>query len=81
MSWNYRVIKKNGKVGIYETHYNDKNQVVCFDKDPILGGFHYENKTQLVEQIHWLLHSLYKPELDYDMELANFDDTPDEGHK
>ena len=79
--WNLRVIRRkfihaDGEeelsYGIYETFYNDKNEVVGFSEEP--DGVMSETAEGLKEVLQWYAKALEQPILEYDMKLASRDE-------
>jgi hypothetical protein len=65
MHWNYRVVKKDGYLGIHEAYYGDDNEVCSVTVDPISPR--EEDIDELRRTLEWIIASLEKPVLDFEI--------------
>jgi hypothetical protein len=63
-TWNYRVVKKNGYLGIHEAYYDDSGNIHSLSTDPVSSVF--EDLEALKADIELMLHSLGKGIIDFD---------------
>ena len=62
--WNYRVVNKDGYLGIHECHYDDDGQVQYLTENAV------DVTGDDVEEVKWVLHhmeaNLALPVIDYE---------------
>ncbi len=63
MTWNYRVVVKDGQYNIHEVYYNDKGEPEFFTEDPV--GPSGESFKELKNDLEYFLEALSLPVLKY----------------
>ena len=63
MSWNYRVMKKDGCLGVHGVYYDEHGNIEGMDQDP--NGPTGESLDHLKTTLELMLEALEKPILDY----------------
>ena len=63
MSWNYRVIEKDGGFGVHGAYYDEHENITGIDQDPNVPIG--ETVDQLRTTLELMLEALKKPILDY----------------
>lgn len=63
MSWNYRVVKKDGMYAIHEVHYSD-GEIIGITEDAVapIG----ETKSEVVEDLVMMLQDCKSEVVDYE---------------
>lgn len=69
MGWNYRVVRKNGELGIHEAYYDENGRIWAITERAV-SPFVYEGACETVENLRTVLRRMVgaidKPVLDYD---------------
>jgi hypothetical protein len=60
--WNYRAVKVNGELRIYDVYYNDAGDPLSRSERP--SHFYGESVESLQEQLQWFIEALNKEVLD-----------------
>jgi hypothetical protein len=63
MSWNYRVMSKNGMLAIYEVYYDDDGVVNGYSETPVCPEA--ESTEDLAEHLKRYCAALNEPVLEY----------------
>lgn len=63
MSWNFRVMEKDGEFAIYEVFYNDEGQVQGYTENPSFPRA--ESIEELKEDLERYAEAMSKPVLQY----------------
>lgn len=67
--WNYRLVRHNGMVGVYEAYYND-DKIWAISADPVDVSFEEDAVEPIVDimrkSLKWMLEACDKPILEYD---------------
>ncbi|MBV8658744.1 MAG: hypothetical protein JO142_13045 [Burkholderiales bacterium] len=63
MSWNYRVMNKDGELAIYEVYYHEDGRIQGMSSEPTFPAG--ETLQELELNIELYLSALKKPILDY----------------
>ena len=64
MTWDYRVLKRDGELAIYEVYYGDDGTVQGYSAEPTYPAA--ETMDALRENCHQYLASLEKPVIAYE---------------
>ena len=68
-SWNYRVVKKNGYLGIHEAYYDDSGNVNMLSSEPVSPV--YEDLDLLKTNLQLMAEALGKSIIDYEQIDSN----------
>ena len=63
-TWNYRVVKKHGHMGIHEAYYDDNGNVHSLSLEPVSPV--YEDLDQLKTNLELMLDALGKSVIDFE---------------
>lgn len=63
-TWNYRVVRKNGLLGIHEAYYDDCGNVRSLSMEPVSPT--YEDVAQLKTNLTLMIDALEETVLDFD---------------
>ncbi len=69
MHWNYRLVKRNGMLGIHEAYYGNNDKVSAVTKDPcrVDMGLDEDDPVKYLRQsLEWMMQAFDRPILDYD---------------
>jgi hypothetical protein len=64
MTWNYRLMRRNGFLSIHEVYYKDDGKVRTWTEDPMEPGGDTVEEVQ--QDLKWMARALTKPILDYE---------------
>ena len=64
MSWNYRVVKKDGLLGIHGVYYDEKNNIRSADVDP--NAPFGEDLEELRSRLELMIESLAEEIIDFE---------------
>lgn len=64
MTWNYRVVKKNGEFGVHGVYYNDDDKIVSIDLEP--NTYTGSDLEDLRNTIELMLSALDKEVIDFE---------------
>ncbi len=64
MSWNYRVMSRNGELAIYEVYYRDDGTVKGYSAEPTFPGG--EDLAELAANLRQYASALEEPVLPYE---------------
>jgi hypothetical protein len=64
MTWNYRIMNKNGLLGVHGVYYDGDGNIQGMDQDP--NAPQAETIDELRTVLELMLEALEKPILDYD---------------
>ena len=67
--WNYRVVKKNGYLGIHEAYYDDSGNVHSLSTEPVSPV--YEDLHLLKTNLELMAEALGKSIIDYEQIDSN----------
>ena len=62
MQWNYRIIKKDWRVGIHKAYYDDDGNIAGWSEEPETVRF--EDKDELKIMLEWMQLALDRPVLE-----------------
>jgi hypothetical protein len=62
--WNYRVVKKNGYLGIHEAYYDDSGNIRSLTIDPVSNV--YEDLEELKTNLEFMMDALEKSVVDFE---------------
>jgi hypothetical protein len=68
-TWNYRVVKKNGHLGIHEAYYDDSGNVHSLSAEPVSPV--YEDLNQLKTNLELMVEALGKGVIDFEQLGSN----------
>ena len=69
MTWNYRVVRKNGELGIHEAYYDETGRVHSLSLDPVSNT--YDTLPELNTDLELMLEGL-------DDSIINYEDLASE---
>ncbi len=62
--WNYRVVRKNGYLGIHEVYYDDSGNIHNLSIEPV--SLVYEDLEQIKTNLEWMMDALGKNVIDFE---------------
>ena len=68
-TWNYRVAKKNGHLGIHEAYYDDSGNVHSLSAEPVSPV--YEDLDELKTNLELMMDELGKSVIDFEQIDSN----------
>jgi hypothetical protein len=71
MSWNFRVVKKEGIYGVYEVYYNSKDEIIGMTENTV--SLVSDNHEDLILLLARMAGDLDSPVLDYADIKSSFD--------
>ena len=64
MTWNYRMVRRNDYIEIYEVYYNDEGESIMVTESAVaVGG---EDEAEVMGDMKHYLEAIAKPVLEYD---------------
>ena len=74
MTWNYRVIVRDGEFAIHEVYYDDAGNIEAFTDEPVYPAG--ESVEELHKDVEYYQHALRQPVLDYHELSKQVSDSP-----
>ena len=64
MTWNYRVVKKNGYLGIHEAYYDDSGKIRSLSIEPVSNV--YDDLKELKTNLELMMDALEEGVIDFE---------------
>lgn len=68
MTWNYRLVKKDGLIGIHSVYYNQKKEIQSLSVDP--EYLSAETVDELKENVEKIMRAFERPVIDFKKDVG-----------